>query len=317
MYNNPSQSVHTSLGASAFPNYDTAGPTVNANIYHTPQVVVPSQLSPQEDCAMEYYSCYDRQEVEDGFTQSFDSSGSGYSGWEHVEPQSPAESYFGKTDDDDFVLVKHEPPKTPSRGPSRARGFFEAGPSHLRPRRRGSKRGRKSHAEGKCWYQADVHNMEIRYEGTKFARVEGVDGSFHYISEGRKETKPHRCSFKDEDGKTCNSSFERSEHLKRHMSKHSKERPYPCPLEDCNKKISRPDNAADHFRTHLRKPGKGKRNKHCTFERLQHAIISEYPEKTATKLLNNLRKWYELEREKQDLLDREQALNDAASQLYQ
>ncbi|KAK4505778.1 hypothetical protein PRZ48_003743 [Zasmidium cellare] len=306
MYANPSHSVHTSLGASAFPNYDTAAPTLNTSFYQAPQVVVPSQLSPHEDYPMESYSGYDQQEVEDGFTQSFDSSTGSYHGWEAMEPPSPQEAYFGKTEDDDYVPVKYES-STPSR--TRTRNFFESGPSQTRPRRRGSKRGRKSQAEGKCWYQADVCNMEVRYKGPRFSRLQSADGSFHYVSEERKETKPHKCTFKDEDDKgnviVCNSSFERSEHLKRHMSKHSKVRDYPCPLPDCDKKIARPDNAADHFRTHLRKPVKGKRNKHCTFEALQDAIIVEYSEKTATKLLNNLRKWYEAEREREEIAEME------------
>lgn len=303
MYANPAQSVHTTLGASVFPNYDSAGPSINTNVYQTPQVVVPSQLSPHEDYPMDH--CYDHQEVEDGFTQSFDSSGSGYSTWEHVEPQSPQEMYFGKTEDD-FVEVKHEA-WNPSRVPSRAR-FFETGPSQSRPRRRGSKRGRKSNAEGNCWYQADVHNMEIRCAGAKFSRYQAADGSFQYRTEERKETKPHKCTHEDEDGKRCTSSFERSEHLKRHMSKHSKERRYPCPLQDCNKRISRPDNAADHFRTHLRQPTKGKRNKHCSFEDLRKAIRAQYEPKMADKLLGNLDKWFANEQERLEIAERQKAL---------
>lgn len=294
LYVNPSHSVHTSLGASAFPNYDTAGPALNTSFYQAPQVVVPSQLSPQEDCPMEQYSGYDQQDVEDGFTQSFDSSASSYTGWETMEPPSPEEAYFGKTEDGDFVPIKYEP-STPSRGQSRADSFFDAGPSQARPRRRGSKRGRKSQAEGKCWYQTEVHNMELLCKGPRFSRRVGADGSIQYVSEGRKDPKPHKCTYKDAAGNPCGGEFERSEHLKRHMSKHSSVRDYPCPLDDCDKKISRPDNAADHFRTHLREPVKGKRNKHCSFEKLQKAIIREYPDKTATKLLNNLRKWVEAE----------------------
>ncbi|KAF2161209.1 hypothetical protein M409DRAFT_59215 [Zasmidium cellare ATCC 36951] len=308
MYANPSHSVHTSLGASAFPNYDTAGPTLDTSFYQAPQVVVPSQLSPHEDYPMEQYSGYDQQEVEDGFTQSFDSSASSYNGWETMEPPSPQEAYFTKNEDDDFIAVKYEP-STPSRGPSRSQGFFESGPSQTRPRRRGSKRGRKSQAEGKCWYQANVCNMEVRYKGPRFSRLQSADGSIQYVSEERKETKPHKCTFKDADGNVCISRFDRSEHLKRHMSKHSEVRDYPCPLHDCDKKIARPDNAADHFRTHLRKPVKGKRNKHCTFERLQEAILQEYPDKTATKLLNNLRKWYEAEREREEIAEMEKRVD--------
>ncbi|KAI7862948.1 hypothetical protein BDF14DRAFT_1849194 [Spinellus fusiger] len=49
----------------------------------------------------------------------------------------------------------------------------------------------------------------------------------------------------------CNKSFSRTEHLARHIRKHTKEKPYPCINEGCNKCFSRFDNMMQHQRTHL------------------------------------------------------------------
>ena len=74
------------------------------------------------------------------------------------------------------------------------------------------------------------------------------------------------------------------------MGKHSLERKYPCPL--CPKKIGRPDNAGDHFKTHLRAKTKGKRNDHVEWPVLHNAICNGYEDKkVAKKLLDGLRRW--------------------------
>lgn len=49
----------------------------------------------------------------------------------------------------------------------------------------------------------------------------------------------------------CFWSFKRSEHLKRHMTVHTRERPFLCTYPDCNRGFSRSDNLNVHYRTHF------------------------------------------------------------------
>jgi hypothetical protein len=80
--------------------------------------------------------------------------------------------------------------------------------------------------------------------------------------------------------------------LKRHEGSHSgiDERKYWCPL--CPRKIGRPDNAGDHFKTHLRPKTSGKRNEHFDWPQVQDSIWEAYDDKkVAKKLLDGLRRW--------------------------
>ncbi|KAF8929374.1 hypothetical protein BGZ58_009003 [Dissophora ornata] len=58
----------------------------------------------------------------------------------------------------------------------------------------------------------------------------------------------HPCKFP-----TCNWSFKRFEHLKRHMLVHTKERPFVCEFQGCDKSFSRSDNFSAHLRTHTKR----------------------------------------------------------------
>ncbi|KAG0055475.1 hypothetical protein BGZ83_008480 [Gryganskiella cystojenkinii] len=58
----------------------------------------------------------------------------------------------------------------------------------------------------------------------------------------------HPCKFP-----SCEWSFKRYEHLKRHMLVHTKERPFQCEFAGCNKSFSRSDNFSAHLRTHSKK----------------------------------------------------------------
>jgi len=58
----------------------------------------------------------------------------------------------------------------------------------------------------------------------------------------------HPCKFP-----SCEWSFKRYEHLKRHMLVHTKERPFQCDFAGCNKSFSRSDNFSAHMRTHSKK----------------------------------------------------------------
>lgn len=90
---------------------------------------------------------------------------------------------------------------------------------------------------------------------------------------------------------TCGKRFERNEHLKRHLILHSNERRYHCPLENCKKRISRSDNAGDHFRTHLKEASKGRRNKHTEWPVLRDLLLLKYDEKDAVKMILRLERW--------------------------
>ncbi|EME85829.1 uncharacterized protein MYCFIDRAFT_82450 [Pseudocercospora fijiensis CIRAD86] len=292
MYNNPSPTA-PSLGQSVFPNYDHGGPVVSPSMFRAPHTVVPSQLSPQEDYPMDSYVPCKVETMGQDFGSSFDSAGTEYSGWEAVGQQSPHDQYFAHSDEDDYVIVKHESLVTPSRTPYRSHRYMQQTSSPDRVRPRSSKRTSKGHAAGKVWAEYEGTYCSVRCEGKPFEF--DVDGRI--VTQPTIERKPHHCQVVV-NGKACGASFERSEHLKRHMGKHTNKRDYPCPLDSCNKAIGRPDNASDHFKTHLKPPGKGKRNKHCDWETLETAILEQYPEKKSTKLLANLRKWMEAENEK-------------------
>ncbi|KXT07211.1 hypothetical protein AC578_2324 [Pseudocercospora eumusae] len=290
MYANPSPPA-PSLGQSAFPSFDHSGTVVSPSIFHAPHTVVPSQLSPQEDYPMEsYVPCKDEPMGQD-FGSSFDSAGTDYSSWETIGQPSPHNQYFAQSDEDDYVVVKDEITGTPSRTPYRSHQYMQTS-SPDRVRRRPSRRSRKAHAAGKVWAEYEGPFCSVRCEGKPFEVVDGM-----VVTQPRRDRKPHHCQV-IENGVPCGARFERSEHLKRHMGKHTNKRDYPCPLSFCDKAIGRPDNASDHFKTHLKPPGKGKRNKHCEWDTLETAILEHYPEKTSTKLLTNLRKWMASENEK-------------------
>lgn len=300
MYANPASSMHhPSLEPSVFQGFNNV-----TSMYPPAQVVIPSQVNPQEDYTMDQYPDYDANDhVVEEFSRSFDSSTTSYGGWDTVGPQSPDAAYFAPSDDDEYVLVKDELNRSP-----RSRQHYMNNSPH-RVNRRASRRSKKAHPIPHMSAERDCHGIIVRYEGKEWDNVNG-----RIVARHPDESKPHRCLVFEEDGTQCTAKFTRSEHLKRHMTKHSDEKPFPCPLDSCNKEIKRSDNAGDHFRTHLRPAAKGKRNKPCTLTQLANAMHgdSNWDDKKTTKMLTNLGKWLANFTVQQEEVNRNKALEEEA-----
>lgn len=116
-----------------------------------------------------------------------------------------------------------------------------------------------------------------------------------------RSNKKELCGHIYADGSHCTSSFDRSEHLKRHReSKHEAKKPFTCPLPDCNQSGKRYDNHSDHMKTHLRKRGNGPkaRNQYYEWEEFVGYLRKEWDAKDAEKMVEKLEKWRRGEGEK-------------------
>lgn len=249
-------------------------------LYHNPQVIVPSQLSPQDAYDHSQFDEYaDLGQSTNAISNSFESSSVMFDSFEAMDPPSPMEAYFDHSEDEDYFVIKTEETSFDPRTHRSA----TASRFSVASKRRSSKRLR---SERRPWHRHETGGIEVQCEGKQFR----LDRPVKYVAgNGR---KLHVCTYLKE-GKECGAGFERSEHLKRHVGSHTKERPYVCPLDKCDKKIQRPDNACDHFKTHLRPPKKGKRNHYVEWPDLQHAIWEKFEDKKkARKILENLTKWY-------------------------
>lgn len=241
--------------------------------FYQPQVVVPSQLLPHDDFSQHQYHALTSP---DHATASFSHSFSTETGSFELVTSSTSESrYFLESDEEDYVHV-HDRAADPTYRGSLRRSTAS------RSRRRVARRTRNTATNYSHVHQ--IGNTEVIIEN--FDPANGLP-----VGKGS-APKRFRCTHLNEDGSECGSMFERGEHLKRHAGKHSTIRHYPCPLPDCDKEIQRPDNAADHFKTHLKPTKKGKRNKHFEWAYVRRAIRTAYSdEKRAGKLLVNLQKW--------------------------
>lgn len=297
MYGNPSTSMVASLDHSPFSEYNTST-YAGGSFSQLPPTVVPSELGPQgfpmDDCP-DYRQ---NDHIFHGFGESFASNGSHRSDYQYVGPESPDDAYMITTDDN-YVFVKEEITTTPSRASESTYRGHQQSPV----RRRHSKKVRKSLASGREFDRVSTPHFDVLLEGKPFShRYDAVTGRTIAHPQGPSTGKPHKCRVTDEDGQpvkdkagnVCSARFDRAEHLKRHELSHTAARPFPCVLPPCKARMGRSDNAADHYRTHLR-PHSKSRNPYVTFEKLErtmraHPAYSGENQLKATKLLNNLRR---------------------------
>ena len=284
VYNNANASFHS------LDSYDTS----SSAFYQHPLVVVPSQLSPADDFSIQQYSTFASPEHSNSdLSSSFDSANTSFGSYDDFGQHSPEQAYFGASEDEGYVVVKSEALTSPTPGPMLRRRYHGSGfgPSSnlpIRTRKKNQRRQRKSQVPCKGWERED--GICVQIEGKDFD-VDFEEGRAVVITSEESYTqKPHHCLYHDRNGEPCGRRFERSEHLKRHMGSHTDERPYFCQLPDCKKRIQRPDNAGDHFKTHL-KPGKGKRNPTCSWPELRALLREKYDAKRGNKLINNLERF--------------------------
>ena len=298
--------------SSTFASLNAYDSQTTAVLQH-PQVIVPSQLSPHDDSMHPYINGYASPMQTHVGSTSFASSAASFGEFELMNAPSPLEEYFDQSEEDGYLDVKMEASDLPM-GSSAARRHRK---SNGTSRRRSSQRFQNSSKRGECWYRHDAGSIEIRCEGKPFKLPTNPHQPVIKVDVARKH-KLHPCTFMKPDGTLCGCSFDRSEHLKRHMGSHNPDRKYMCPIQGCKSAqkggIQRPDNAGDHFKTHLRGAKKGKRNDHIGWPELHNLIVQTYDDKkVAKKLLDNLRRWVDLGMPSTPGQRRSDAMIDAAS----
>jgi hypothetical protein len=247
--------------------------------YQSSRIVEPSLVNPHNGYGDHNYSMLGSpgsspQDLSTSFGSDLSSS------WTGVHTSGPEMDccedldgfpYMGKEEDIETSptsTIDYKPIKTRSGG------------------RRSSKRSRKPQPLRQV---ANVNGtgIDLQLEGEGI----GFEGNRFVYTDHNIKKKPFICDAPDNDGNPCNAAFARGEHLKRHLSKHSSIRRFPCVLPECGKKIGRSDNACDHFRTHLALHGRNKRNDHFHWREVERRIRWAYPEKTAGKIIVNLERW--------------------------
>ncbi|EMC92412.1 hypothetical protein BAUCODRAFT_151810 [Baudoinia panamericana UAMH 10762] len=271
--------------------------------FYQPQIIVPSQLSPIDDFPMAaQYSRYSSpQHGSNSMLGSFASSETSVSGYDCTTPPDVCEVY-GYNADDNWVHVQDDPdwervPGAPVASPSspilsRNYGYHDPAQIHnARTKRRTPKRSRGRQTT--CWVRDAGTNAEmeiirdIEPEADYYVTMER-DGQckVKVLRQTPSSKKMHQCA-------KCDAKFERSEHLKRHDSKHNIDRRFHCFLPNCRhqKGISRSDNASDHFKTHLKDTPKGRRNGDADWPTVKAMIEKHYEPERARKLIVNLENW--------------------------
>ncbi|KAK3114694.1 hypothetical protein LTR53_006745 [Teratosphaeriaceae sp. CCFEE 6253] len=300
------QSQYPGLTSSLFPSQLSLGPISHEELYRsamglhidtTPTAsftstmdsayasglttVVPSELSPGDQYVNIVHpsmACSNPNGGRESFPTNFGSTTASFASFESTTCTTPEDAYSYPDDDGWEHVVKADHP-SPTPGAA-TRGQRPA-------RRRHAKRSRPRQAH-RSWV-GEAFDIDI--EDRAYALWDS--GS---LAAGKAQAKkPHVCPITDEKtGRKCEAGFDRSEHMKRHMAKHSGSRPYLCPLPDCKhtKGIGRGDNAKDHFKTHLKATKTGRRNSHFKWPFVKAALLQQYTdEKIATNLITNIERW--------------------------
>ena len=260
--------------------------------------VVPSELSPSDQYIMQNYSAYSSPNGgRESLSNSFASASTSFESMnEYTTPPTPDDVYTCTADDEGWEHIVKGEHLSPTPG------VYLAGHS-LSSRDTRSRRTRRRPTKGSKANQP----RETRYVGEQGIRVDlegkacGSGLGWDLVNDrlvGPERTyvrKPHICPMMDDKtGRRCDAGFDRSEHLKRHMAKHSDARPYSCPLPDCKhtRGMGRGDNAKDHFKTHLKGTKTGRRNAHFKWPMVKAALLQQYTdEKTSTNLITNIERW--------------------------
>lgn len=270
--------------------YGTNFHAVHASLYQHSQVIVPSQVSPHDVYnPTAFQECSDLEHQVDTFPSSFASSSGFLESSLLIGPPSPLCAYLDYSDEGEY----HAPKEATELNDSRRHRATRASTCSSMSRKRCSKRSRTS--ERKTWHSHQTAGIEVQCAGEQFP----LNGPTKHHT--RKSKKVHVCNHIKSNGSVCEAAFERSEHLKRHQGSHTPKRNYPCPVEKCVQKniaIQRPDNAGDHFKTHLRPTKPGKRNVQVQWPELRAGILEMYAanEKSrlrAKKLIDNLQSWFD------------------------
>lgn len=237
--------------------------------FQQPQIVVPSQLVPYDDISSSFTS-HD--------VSSFSTDITTYSNFDEDDWEVELSDDAMKPREDAVELMASSPQSSPLQTQPR-----QLERTSLQARKRSSRRRQKADC---ARFSFENFNTEIVVEGDSFRAADGF-----VRVQPSKNNKAQCCKIIKLNGQPCSARFHRPEHLKRHQLSHSDERAYPCPLPDCPRAIQRGDNAGDHFKTHMKGPRRGQRNKHAEWPVLKKLINAHYEGKTREKLIRNLERW--------------------------
>lgn len=261
-----------------------------------PQFVVPSQVSPSDDCMQELYSGLSTPEYsDDRLASRFGSSSASFSTWKCATPPAQSDVYLTQSSEEDFVAthtssITSPTPWNPQQGGLSA-DLHDSLP--LQPRKRSARKAKSIQPR----MSIPAWNFDLELEGNWKVGLDKAGEMSYVVKPSEMSANRHQCKHAGPDGEECRAAFARMEHLRRHEVKHkSGKRPFPCNLPGCRHApigISRPDNAGDHFKTHLKCTPAGRRNHHFEWPDVKDCIVNTRFEKPGTglKLIANLERW--------------------------
>jgi len=294
MYNNLSGSVtDLALGMSSIADHSDYG-TMPADYLQPTQVIVLSQLSPVGYPGVEQYSDHSASDLSNGFTSSFDSADVNMANYDMMRAPSPIGDYLGYPEGEEYAMEKRGcfASPTPETSSLKSRHSMR-GSLPLRSKNRSSRRPRNKGPQRLRLSDSNGCDMVVEGEGAiKIYHEAFVTGKLHVPSE-KSTSKPHKCDQLKPNGQPCTASFLRSEHLKRHAGSHETGRPWRCPMPACKLgSVQRPDNACDHYKTHLKKlQTAGVRNTRYEWPDMKQRLSDTLPPKQAEKTIRLIEKW--------------------------